>query len=139
MRWMAAGLPVVSMAFLLFAASALAKPASSISAQRCTVVIYLTVPITSVRIGAVKSRLSSDAQVRAFRFVSRAQAFDQLRKRSPELAANLASNPLPARLHVQLKEGVKEERFVSRYRRMKLRGVEYVRRIDPSHSSCLVA
>ena len=139
MRWMAAGLPIVSAAVLLFASSALAEPASTPYAQRCTVVIYFKIPVTSAQIGAVKFRLSRDAQVRAFRFVSRAQALDQLLKRNPELAANLVGNPLPARLHVQLKERVKPDRFVSRYRRIRLRGVEYIRPIDPSPSSCLPA
>lgn len=139
MRCIAAGLPVVSTAVLLFASTAFSEPASNAPVQRCTAVIYFTVPITSVQIAAVKSRLSRDAQVRAFRFVSRAQAFDQLRKRNPELAANLVGNPLPARLHLQLKERVNAERFASRYRRMRLRGVDEIRQVDPSPSSCLLA
>ena len=139
MRWMAAGLPIVSTAVVLFASSAFAAPAVASSAQRCSVVIYFTVPVTSGQIGAVKSQLSRDAQVRAIRFVSRAQALDQLRRRNPELAANLVGNPLPARLHVQLKERVQPDRFVSRYRRIRLRGVEYISQVDPSPSSCVLA
>jgi len=138
MRWIVAGLSIASTAILLMTSNALARPAAGVSAQRCTVVVFFTVPATSDQIGAVKSRLRRDAQVRDFRFISRAQALDQMRKKFPELVDNLPSNPLPARIHLQLKVGVKQERFVSRYRALKPRGVKNVTRIEPGPSSCFM-
>jgi cell division protein FtsX len=139
MRRIVVGAIVLMAAGSFLASTSLGRSTSAVRAQRCAVVIYFTVPATAAQIRVVKSRLSRDRRVVAFRFITRAQAFEQLRKRDPAIAANLNSNPLPARLHVQLKDGVDSERVVTRYRALNLRSVEYVRTIKPSRTSCFLA
>lgn len=120
----------------LLSSTSHATTTTAVAARNCTVVIYFTVPANAVDIRAVKLRLARDRQVVAFRFVTRAQALEKLRKKHPALTANIKGNPLPARLHVQLKDGVNGERFVIRFRSLKLRVVDEVTLVKPGPSSC---
>lgn len=117
---------------LLLVASASARTVAQTPAQRCTVVIFFTLGATSDQIAAVKTRVSRDAQIKAFRFTSRAEALELLRKKFPQLVDELPTNPLPARISMQLRAGVVQKRLVARYRVLKLRGVERLREVQPS-------
>jgi cell division transport system permease protein len=54
-------------------------------------------PATTDQINAVRVKLESDGRIKpgGVEFVSKAEALDRMKKRSPELVANLVSNPLP--------------------------------------------
>jgi cell division protein FtsX len=131
---------LVSLALIVaLVVSAPSTQASTPTARGCTVVIYLKVPVRASAIEAVKTRLRRDPQVVAYRFITRAEAFEQLRTRNPGIAANLTSNPLPARLHVQLQSRANSERFVTRYRALRLGAVDHVRTTEASRTSCVSA
>lgn len=129
---------LVVISAVVMASTSLAKTTTTVAAQRCTVVMYLTVPAPAAQVRALKARLIRDERVVAFRFVTRAQALEQLRKRAPELVANLKSNPLPASLRIQLKDGADAERVATRYRSLKrqLRVVDEIMVVKASSTSC---
>ena len=55
---------------------------------------------TDREIDATRMRLDAMPEVKSLDFVSRSEALDRMRKRTPELVDNLSSNPLPASYEV---------------------------------------
>jgi len=101
------------------------------------VTVFFTLRATSAEIDAVKRRLHRDPQVMGFLFVSRAQAFAQLKKKFPEVMKQLGSNPLVARIEVRLEKGANARRFISHYSAMSFRGVLSVKSITPEGLTCI--
>jgi len=77
--------------------------------------VFFRLNATQAQIAAVKHRLSRDRDVAEFRLSAGPEAFEELRKKYPDLVKNLTGNPLPARIEVQLRSGVDRARFVDRY------------------------
>ena len=50
---------------------------------------------TGAEINAVRAKLDGDPRVKSYRFVSKAEALDIMRKQQPEMVKGLVSNPLP--------------------------------------------
>jgi cell division transport system permease protein len=50
---------------------------------------------TSTQINAVRVKLDSDPRVKSYRFVSKAEALNIMRKKQPEMVKGLVTNPLP--------------------------------------------
>jgi cell division transport system permease protein len=50
---------------------------------------------TSAQINAVRVKLDSDPRVKSYRFVSKAEALNIMRKKQPEMVKGLVTNPLP--------------------------------------------
>ena len=50
---------------------------------------------TPAEINAVRVKLDSDSRIKSYRFVSKAEALDIMRKQQPEMVRTLVSNPLP--------------------------------------------
>jgi len=80
-------------------------------------------------INAVRIILESDERVKknGITFISRAQALQIQRKRTPELTQNLPSNPLPASFEVIPNRGEDTEAIALSVRNAKLPGVDVVR------------
>jgi cell division transport system permease protein len=79
--------------------------------KELVVKVFFCTPITCGRdatpqeINAVASRLEANPKVKSVKFVSKAEALEIMRKRSPALTQNLASNPLPPSEEVVPKKG----------------------------------
>ena len=84
---------------------------------------------TNKQIDAVRVFLASDTRVRegGITFITKAQALEIQRKRTPELTANLVSNPLPPSFDIVPKRGEDTEQIALAVRQAKLPGVEVVR------------
>lgn len=70
----------------------------------CTVTLYLGDSATQSQVDAARRRLETDPRVVRVKFVSKEEALRRLRKRFPELVANLTYNPLPDALEVTVAE-----------------------------------
>jgi cell division transport system permease protein len=84
---------------------------------------------TNKQIDAVRVFLASDTRVKkgGITFITKAQALAIQRKRTPELTANLVSNPLPPSFDIVPKRGEDTEQIALSVRKAKLSGVEVVR------------
>jgi cell division transport system permease protein len=60
---------------------------------------------TDSEINAVRRKLGANDLVDTVTFVSKADALDRMRKRTPEIVDNLTSNPLPDAFEVKAKDG----------------------------------
>ena len=80
-------------------------------------------------INALRMLLESDPRVKpgGIRFIDKDEALAIMRKKSPELTANLASNPLPASFDVVPKRGEDTEAIALRVQGSKLPAVDQVR------------
>jgi cell division transport system permease protein len=80
-------------------------------------------------INALRMLLESDPRVKlgGIRFIDKDEALAIMRKKSPELTANLATNPLPASFDVVPKRGEDTEAIALRVQRSNLPAVDQVR------------
>jgi len=81
------------------------------------------------QINALREHLESDPRIKpgGVKFISKDDALAIMRKRNPELTANLASNPLPASYDVVPKRGEDTEAIALSVQRAKLPAVDQVR------------
>jgi cell division transport system permease protein len=84
---------------------------------------------TDQQINGARRFLASDTRVKegGITFITKAQALEIQRKRTPELTENLVSNPLPPSFDVVPKRGEDTEQIALAVRQAKLPGVEVVR------------
>jgi cell division transport system permease protein len=84
---------------------------------------------TDQQINAVRRFLASDTRVKegGITFITKAQALEIQRKRTPELTENLVSNPLPPSFDIVPRRGEETEQIALAVRQAKLPGVEVVR------------
>jgi cell division transport system permease protein len=69
----------------------------------------------------------TEGRVREYRFVSRAEALERMRKKYPELTANLPSNPLPASYEITPARADDVKLIAADLRQQKLAGVEKIK------------
>jgi cell division protein FtsX len=67
--------------------------------QRCRLGVYFRPNATPAQIAAVRRKLQSDRRVTRVVFVSKAEAFQIMRRRHPELLGQLKMNPFPDALY----------------------------------------
>ncbi len=72
-------------------------------------------------------RLVIDGEVREYRFVSKVEALARMKKRYPELTANLPSNPLPASYEVLPHEAERVKEISADLRAQRFEGVERIK------------
>ena len=84
---------------------------------------------TNKQIDAVRVFLASDTRVKdgGITFITKAQALEIQRKRTPELTENLVSNPLPPSFDIVPARGEDTAQIALAVRQAKLPGVEVVR------------
>jgi len=102
------------------------------------VTLFFTIPATSGQMAAVLTRLRADPEVKSERLITRKQAFEQMLEKFPALKKTKLANPLPARIPIQVSDGVDSVKFVDRYERLKLAGVARVERIRSDGGPCFV-
>jgi cell division transport system permease protein len=79
------------------------------------------------QVDAVRIYLEKDDRVKEFQFVSKAEALERMKKRYPELTANLPSNPLPASYEVLPNRAEQVKEISADLRAQKFAGVERVK------------
>jgi cell division transport system permease protein len=91
--------------------------------------VFIADSATSKQINELRVLLESDERVKpgGVTFCSKACALEVMRKRNPELTANLVSNPLPASFDVVPVRGEDTEPIANTVQRSKLSAVDAVR------------
>jgi cell division transport system permease protein len=91
--------------------------------------VFIADSATTKQIDELRVLLESDKRVKTggITFISKAKALEIMRKRSPELTENLASNPLPPSFDVVPKRGEDTEAIALAVQRSKLGAVDQVR------------
>jgi cell division transport system permease protein len=89
--------------------------------------VFFVDDVTPKQVDAVRVHLEQDDRVKEFQFVSKDEALARMRKRYPELTANLPSNPLPASYEVLPKDADDVKAIAADLRQQKLAGVERVK------------
>jgi cell division transport system permease protein len=91
--------------------------------------VFIADSATSKEINALRVHLESDPRVKpgGIKFISKDDALAIMRKRNPELTANLLSNPLPASYDVVPNRGEDTEAIALGVKKAKLPAVETVR------------
>jgi len=86
-------------------------------------------PATEAQINVVRRTLESNPLVAedGVEFVSKAEALERMRQRTPEIVANLTSNPLPDAFEVRARDGEDVREIGAAIRQAKLAGVEEVK------------
>jgi len=91
--------------------------------------VFIADEATTKQVNALRVLLESDDRVRqgGITFISKERALQIMRKRSPELTADLPTNPLPASFDVVPKRGEDTEAIAVKVQRSKLAAVDEVR------------
>ncbi len=91
--------------------------------------VYIADRASDKQINQLRVALESDTHVKlgGVTFIDKDKALDIMRKRNPELTANLASNPLPASFDVVPKRGEDTEAIALAVQKKKLPAVDEVR------------
>ncbi|HEX4747243.1 MAG TPA: permease-like cell division protein FtsX [Gaiellaceae bacterium] len=91
--------------------------------------VFIADAASTKEINALRIHLESDERVKpgGITFISKVQALEIMRKRNPELTANLASNPLPASFDVVPIRGEDTEGIAVGVQKAKLAAVDQVR------------
>jgi cell division transport system permease protein len=91
--------------------------------------VYLKDEATAKQVNAVRIHLESDPRVKqgGIEFISKQKALAIMRKKAPELTANLASNPLPASFDVVPVRGEDTEEIALAVQGANLAAVDQVR------------
>jgi cell division transport system permease protein len=91
--------------------------------------VFIADRATTKQVDELRVLLESDKRVkpRGITFISKAEALEIMRKRNPELTANLASNPLPASFDVVPVRGEDTEGIATGVQKARLAAVDEVR------------
>lgn len=91
--------------------------------------VFIKDEATPKQVNELRIRLESDTRVKegGITYISKEQALAIMRKKAPELTANLASNPLPASFDVVPRRGEDTEAIARAIQEAKLPAVEQVR------------
>jgi cell division transport system permease protein len=89
--------------------------------------VFFVDDVKPKQVNAVRLYLDQDDRVRDYQYVSKAEALQRMRKRYPELTANLPSNPLPASYEVTPAKAEDVKELSAAIRQQKFVGVERVK------------
>lgn len=91
--------------------------------------VFIKDEATTKQVNELRVKLESDERVKpgGITFISKAKALEIMRKRNPELTANLASNPLPASFDVVPIRGEDTEAIAVSVQKARLAAVDQVR------------
>ena len=91
--------------------------------------VFIADAATTKQVNELRVRLESDERIKpgGITFISKEKALEIMRKRNPELTANLASNPLPASFDVVPIRGEDTEAIAVSVQKARLAAVDQVR------------
>ncbi len=89
--------------------------------------VFFVEDVRPKQVNAVSSYLARDTRVKEYHFVSKAEALQRMRKKYPEMTANLPSNPLPASYEITPRKAEDVKTIAAGLRAQKLPGIEKVK------------
>ncbi len=95
--------------------------------EQLQVKVFFAEDVTPKQVNAVGSFLRTDDRIRDYQFVSRTEALQRMKKRYPELTANLPTNPLPDSYEITPTRAEEVKQLSTTIRAQKFAGVERVK------------
>ena len=95
--------------------------------EQLQVKVFFAEDVTPKQVNAVGSFLRTDDRIRDYQFVSRTEALKRMKKRYPELTANLPTNPLPDSYEITPTRAEEVKQLSTTIRAQKFAGVERVK------------
>lgn len=95
--------------------------------EQLQVKVFFVEDVTGKQVNAVGAFLRADDRIKDYQFVSRTEALQRMRKRYPELTANLPTNPLPDSYEITPKHAEEVKQLSTAIRAQKFAGVERVK------------
>jgi cell division transport system permease protein len=89
--------------------------------------VFFVDGVTPKQVNAVGTFLRTDDRIKDYQFVTRAEALDRMRKKYPELTADLPTNPLPASYEITPRRAEEVKVLSAAIRAHKFVGVERVK------------
>jgi len=89
--------------------------------------VYFVDGVTGKQVNTVGAYLAKDTQVKGYQFVSKTEALKRMKKKYPQLTANLPSNPLPASFEITPLRAEAVHDISRDLRAQKFKGVETVK------------
>jgi cell division transport system permease protein len=89
--------------------------------------VFFVDEVKPQQVNAVRVVLDRDERIAKYMFVSRSEALARMRKKYPQLTANLPSNPLPASYEITPKHAEDVKVIAADLRQQKLTGIEKVK------------
>jgi cell division transport system permease protein len=95
--------------------------------EQLQVKVFFVEGVSPKQVNAVGAFLRTDDRIKDYQFVSRAEALERMKKRYPELTANLPTNPLPASYEVTPLRAEEVKELSADIRAQTFTGVERVK------------
>ncbi|HEX3291601.1 MAG TPA: permease-like cell division protein FtsX [Gaiella sp.] len=95
--------------------------------EQLQVKVFFVDEVTPKQVNAVGTFLRADDRIKDYQFVSRTEALVRMKKRYPELTANLPTNPLPDSYEITPKRAEEVKQLSAAIRAEKFAGVERVK------------
>jgi cell division transport system permease protein len=95
--------------------------------EQLQVKVFFVEDVTPKQVNAVGGFLRTDDRIKDYQFVSRTEALERMKKRYPELTANLPTNPLPDSYEITPKRAEEVKELSTGIRAQKFAGVERVK------------
>ena len=95
--------------------------------EQLQVKVFFVEDVTPKQVNAVGAFLRTDDRIKDYQFVSRTEALARMKKRYPELTANLPTNPLPDSYEITPKRAEEVKQLSTAIRGQKFAGVERVK------------
>ncbi len=95
--------------------------------EQLEVKVFFVDGVTPKQVNSVGAFLRTDERIKDYQFVTRAEALDRMRKKYPELTADLPTNPLPASYDITPRRAEEVKEISAAIRAQKFVGVERVK------------
>jgi cell division transport system permease protein len=95
--------------------------------EQLEVKVFFVDGVTPKQVNSVGAFLRTDERIKDYQFVTRAEALERMRKRYPELTADLPTNPLPASYEITPRRAEEVKEISAAIRAQKFVGVERVK------------
>jgi len=95
--------------------------------EQLEVKVFFVEGVTPKQVNGVGAFLRTDERIKDYQFVTRAEALDRMRKKYPELTADLPTNPLPASYEITPRRAEEVKEISAAIRAQKFVGVERVK------------
>ena len=95
--------------------------------EQLEVKVFFVEGVTPKQVNSVGAFLRTDERIKDYQFVTRAEALDRMRRKYPELTADLPTNPLPASYEITPRRAEEVKEISAAIRAQKFVGVERVK------------
>ena len=95
--------------------------------EQLEVKVFFVEGVTPKQVNSVGAFLRTDERIKDYQFVTRAEALDRMRRKYPELTADLPTNPLPASYEITPRRAEEVKDISAAIRAQKFVGVERVK------------